>query len=48
MRQRLMRQRLKLVDEAIVATARELLLRIVAMLIRMIRGLIDSGTGTGT
>ncbi|MFH1438502.1 MAG: four helix bundle protein [Pseudomonadota bacterium] len=41
-------RRLKLVDEASVSSARELLLRIVAMAIRMIRSSGDSGTGTHT
>ena len=40
--------RLKLVDEESAAAARELLVRIVAMLIRMVLTLDESGTGAGT
>ncbi|MBI5513896.1 MAG: four helix bundle protein [Deltaproteobacteria bacterium] len=39
--------RLGLIDQARHAAGRELLLRIVSMLIRMVRS-VDSGTGTGT
>jgi four helix bundle protein len=41
-------RRLKLMDDNDVAVARELLLRIVSMLIRMILSCSDSDTGTGT
>ena len=39
--------RLTLVDQTRITAAHELLLRIVSMLVRMVRG-TDSGTGTGT
>ncbi len=41
-------RRLKLVDEESAGAARELLVRIIAMLIRMVLTSGESGTGTGT
>ena len=39
---------LKLADDELAASGRDLLLRIVSMLTRMVRTLAESGTGTGT
>ena len=41
-------KRLKLAEESLVSSGRELLLRLVSMLTRLVRRTPESGTGTGT